>query len=298
MTGLYTTGPRIDDTRVHAFVEAALGPYRLVRERSWAHGESRVWEVLAGPATFYVKRHARQHKFEQEWRAYRDWVPVLEAAAPRLIAVSGTESGVMILSALPGEVASTLSLGAAQEAAVFQAAGQHLRRFHDLPHQDPDPASVYLNLHRKLDKWTALATGLVDARAINWVAAEVGTLLAVPGLLQVPCHGDFTPRNWLVNCSGTERAGPKLDVGIIDFEHAEPGLWLQDLSRLWSQVWPGRPELEAAFFSGYGRPLSAPDLRLLTSLCALDALATVVWARQHGDAAFEAQGHRVLKRLC
>jgi aminoglycoside/choline kinase family phosphotransferase len=285
------SGAVIGDSAVHSFVGASLGPYRLVADRSWAHAESRVWEVRVGPAALYVKQHARPHKFEQEWRAYRDWVPALGSAAPRLIAAQ-PEPGVLILSALEGEIASTVNLDAAEEQALYERAGRLLRRLHALPHQDPDPQAVYLELRQKLGKWTALAPGLVDAGAVRWVAAEVETLLNTPGLTQVPCHNDFTPRNWLVKCSETG-----LQVGVIDFEHAGPGLWVQDFSRLWSQVWPERPDLETAFFSGYGSPLDAAALRMLTSLSALEALATVVWANRHGDHEFEALGRTVLARL-
>ena len=282
----------IDDPAVHAFVHESLGDYRLLCVRSWDHAESQVWEVRAETANFFVKQHARPHKVEQEWRAYRDWVPALGDAAPRLIAASGLEPGALILSALPGKIASAVALTVTEERALHTLAGRHLRRLHRWPSHQADPASVSLGLRQKLEKWTELAPGLVDAATVRWVAAEMDTLLRTPVPSPVPCHNDYSPRNWLVS-----RTGAGLKVGVIDFEHAGPGLWVQDLCRLWSLVWPERPDLERAFFSGYGQPLSADDLRLLTSLSALDALATVVWANRHGDHQFEALGRAVLAQL-
>ena len=100
----------------------------------------------------------------------------------------------------------------------------------------------------------------------------------------VPTHGDWQPRNWLVH-RGEIRA---IDFGRFDFRPAAT-----DLCRLAVQQWRGRPELEQAFLDGYGAdPRSAPSWRIDLLQ---EAVGTAVWAFQVGDAAFEDQGHRMLR---
>jgi hypothetical protein len=61
--------------------------------------------------------------------------------------------------------------------------------------------------------------------------------------------------------------------------------------------WVDRPELADAFFDGYGRRLSDDETALLTYRGALQAMGTVIWAREHGDPGFEQHGWRVLDRV-
>lgn len=84
---------------------------------------------------------------------------------------------------------------------------------------------------------------------------------------------------------------------MIDFEHSRPDLWFLDLQRLWTDLWLERPDLRNAFLTGYGRYRSEDEEELLKRLAALEALTTVVWAREHSDCAIEEQGRRTLDRL-
>lgn len=99
----------------------------------------------------------------------------------------------------------------------------------------------------------------------------------------VPTHGDWHPRNWLID-QGTVRV---IDFGRFAFRPAST-----DLTRLAAQQWRSRPELEQAFFSGYGDDPRDPDAWRLEAL--REAVGTACWAYRVGDEAFERQGHRML----
>src|SRR5699024_4876284 len=92
----------------------------------------------------------------------------------------------------------------------------------------------------------------------------------------VPTHGDYHPRNWLID-------GGR--VVVIDFGRAGLRPAETDLARLAVQQFGTDPALEAAFLDGYGaEPRDAAGWRyvLLT-----EAIATAVWAHQMGDERFE-----------
>lgn len=99
----------------------------------------------------------------------------------------------------------------------------------------------------------------------------------------VPTHGDWHPRNWLID-QGIVR--------VIDFGRFAMRPASTDLTRLAAQQWNGHPELEAAFFDGYGDDPRDPELWRLEAL--RQAVGTACWAHKVGDEAFEQQGHRML----
>nr|WP_232848145.1 phosphotransferase [Occultella kanbiaonis] len=107
-----------------------------------------------------------------------------------------------------------------------------------------------------------------------------------PPAVLVPTHGDWQPRNWLVDDEGCVRV---IDLGRAAWRPA-----LTDLGRLARQEWQGRPDLEAAFLDGYGgdpREQSAWQRTLVR-----EAIGTAAWAYQVGDEPFEQQGHRMIQQ--
>ena len=103
----------------------------------------------------------------------------------------------------------------------------------------------------------------------------------------MPCHRDYTPRNWLVK-DGVQY--------VIDFEHARLDVWLADLARLHLGIWPDRPDLKEAFLAGYGRQLSDTDHAILQGV-ALTATWLVVKAREIRQPALEDAFRAALQRL-
>ena len=274
---------------MQAFLCARLGTYRVARFCGWDHAASNVWEVVSGGRRFYLKHHKQPRKFRQEAYAYRAWTPHLNAT-PDLVATHEGPNA-LLLSAVPGVLAQDAALSDAQGRAAYRRAGAFLRRLHDLPFDDTDALPLADAMTKRGEAWIARATGTLEPPVIDWVwaqLAEAAEVVGERGWTRVPCHRDYTARNWLVD-SG--------DFYVIDFEHARPDLWFADIERLWSGVWQRRPDLMAAFFGGYGRTLTPEEEGALRGLAAHAALTTIVWAKEHGDHAFERHGREVLTRL-
>lgn len=269
---------------------ATLGSITGTRFVGWDHGESLIWEVSsAARERSFMKAHRQEVKFRQELHAYRRYGLALSGSVPKLLAQREQEPWALLLSALPGVPLETLQLDTTAELDAHRQAGQLLARLHDQPVSDtslltPDEAFAV-----RLEQWSARADGLIDDESVQWVSKQVHEALPLlRGLQRVPCHRDYTPRNWLW------RNGK---LSLIDFEHSRPDLWFLDLERLWAGLWLERPDLREAFLAGYGRKPSETEERLLERLGALGALTTIVWAHEHDDADFEAQGRSKLMRL-
>lgn len=135
-----------------------------------------------------------------------------------------------------------------------------------------------------------------DARTLAWldgrhriapnVVARVRAELAqpVPPRPLVPTHGDWQPRNWVVDADGR--------VAAIDFGRADWRPAATDLGRLHSQQFRGRPDLEAAFLDGYGSDPREPVPWRRDRL--REAVGTAAWAYLVGNEEFEQQGHRMI----
>jgi len=296
-----TTNDELPDA-LGAFAEARLGRLTRTRFCGWPHAESAVWH-LEGRASAYLKAFRQPRKFVQERRAYRDWLsrlaPVSEsrsAVTPALLAES-TALRALLLSALPGSLAVHALLTPRQSLEVYRQAGAFLRALHALPFGDDDPLPLGEAYRQRAKAWLARAEGLVADPLVAWArgrAGEAAGLLDALGAARVPCHRDFTARNWLVTTEGTGE-GAAVRLAVIDFEHARPDFWLFDTEKLCAGVMA--TPLEAAFWRGYGRTPTGTERRVSEAHGALAALSTVVWAREHGDAAFEAQGRAQLGRL-
>lgn len=267
-----------------------LGNETSFRFASWDHGESQIWEATnAASERAYLKSHRQNTKFQQELHAYRHWCPQLAGHVPQLLAVREEEPHGLLLSALPGTPLENLQLDSVSEQEAHHQAGQLLARLHRQPATNdarPTPDEAYA---KRLAAWKPRAQDIVDDNAIAWVSERLQEALPLlRELNRVPCHRDYTPRNWLWH-EGT--------LTLIDFEHSKPDLWFLDIERLWRDTWLTKPNLREAFLAGYGRELTRDEEALLERLAALSALTTIVWAREHNDQTFEEQGRNTLNRL-
>jgi hypothetical protein len=102
-------------------------------------------------------------------------------------------------------------------------------------------------------------------------------------VLVVPTHGDWQPRNWLMD---------SMELKIIDFGRFDFRPATSDFCRLAVQQWRSLPRLEAAFLEGYGSDPRSNDVWNMELL--REAISTTAWAYQVGDVEFEKQGHRML----
>jgi hypothetical protein len=269
-----------------AFAAEVLGACRLVGDRSWPARTSTVLEVATDDgARWFVKVHHDAGRHAAEVRALLDWAPALDDRAPRLVA-HDAERLAVVLSALPG--VSPDGLTPAVEQRVHQQAGALLRRFHDAepPRLDVDGATPRVAAYRH---WTSRAPdGLLDAADLAFAEPFIDVAMGLPAVAVVPTHGDWSPRNWLLD---DDR------LAIIDFERSERSWWTKDLERLEAGAWIGRPDLRDAFLDGYGRALQDHERQALRAAMVLGQVTSVVWADEHGDEAFAAKSRENLRRL-
>lgn len=273
-----------------AFAENIIGALQEVRFCGWRHAQSRVWEVKAAGGTAFLKAHKQDRKFKQELGAYLAWMPALAPHTPELLGAHAPKPSALLLRGVPGGLVDGLELSLEEELEIYRQAGRFLRRLHDLPFKDDDPMPPAEALRVRAAAWCERAAAVIDEESIAWVRKELMVRGRFDGMRRAPCHRDFSPRNWLYD----RKSG---GFSVIDFEHARGDVWLADLLKLWDGPWQGRPELEASFFEGYGRPLSEWERLQLAAMGALHALATIVWSRNHEDAEYERHGWRLMASL-
>jgi hypothetical protein len=247
-----------------------------------------------GGLTWFVKRHGDRERYEAELLAYREWVPALSNSAPRLRAFSDSLTTV-ILSAVPGDPAPWPAQEAgglsdaerSAEQAIQRHAGVLLRQLHGartaLPCNDFGVAKI-----EEFDRLRPLAASLLTQRELEFARSEVAALDGIPCTGLVPCHRDYTPRNWLVNGGA---------LYVIDFEWSRMDAWISDLARLHLGVWANRPDLREAFLSGYGRHVGDADREILHGCAVITAVWLLIKAHETRQASFEDASREALLRV-
>jgi thiamine kinase-like enzyme len=264
----------------------------VIGNRSWGHARSLVLELRdANGARWFVKQHREAHRYRTELSAYRRWTRALGHRAPILHA-SNNDLQVIVLSALAEDRQADW-----RDPAVQRDAGALLRRLHDTEEIDRWD-DIAADKRAQLDQWTARAGGLLSSRELDFVRSELETLDRLPAPVRVPCHLDYTPRNWLI---ADGRAA------VIDFEEVVPEVWVNDLGHLYFRWWrdPRAPrrrprdalELQQAFLDGYGRQLTEGDVCLLRASYGLSLVKYVTVARNTAQVEHEASIRAVLDGL-
>lgn len=265
-------------------VSAWLPECRVVADLSWRDGSTTVLHVCSGGAEYIVKaggpadhhigRELDAHGFDGGVDRVAAWRR--DESAARLVHADRARR-VLVLSYLPGRLAYRTSAGTDPE--IHRRAGGLLRRFHDqasVVDAGADAAATRRTL-QWLDGPHAIAPE-VEARIREALrSAEASE----PPL--VPTHGDWQPRNWLVDRDRVR----VIDLGRFAMRSADT-----DFARLAAQEWLDSPECAVAFFEGYGGDPREPAHWRLVQL--REAVATAAWARKVGNSDFEAQGHRMI----
>ncbi|WP_285244533.1 phosphotransferase [Pseudarthrobacter sp. fls2-241-R2A-127] len=261
-------------------VETWLPGLRLVNDLSWNLIDTAVLEVEHGQRRYVIKAGGpSNHHIRRELEAHRRSTGLLAAGnrAPKLIHADRSLN-ILITEYLEGSLVEGTDAEYAAE--TYIQAGYLLRAFHDQDgHIDPDYESAAT---AKAMAWLDSPHRIEDSLAEK-AKAILGTYRPEP-VAVVPTHGDWQPRNWLIN--GTE-------VRIIDFGRYGLRPAASDFCRLAVQQWRTAPHLESAFIEGYG---SDPRTdQLWNAMLLREALSTAAWAYQVGDYEFEDQGHRMLR---
>ncbi|MFC4951050.1 aminoglycoside phosphotransferase family protein [Pseudonocardia sp. GCM10023141] len=122
-------------------------------------------------------------------------------------------------------------------------------------------------------------------QAASWELPELAEQLPL-----VYQHGDYSTRNWLWDTDSGHH-------GLIDFAMARHGTAVEEFVWLCGAVWATRPDLKDAYLTGYGRPLSDTEerlLRLLTTRLAVSYLNSGL-VKDRPD--LVERGHLVLHRM-
>ncbi len=267
----------------------------------WPQGPSRVWRLeREGAPCLYLKQFGEERKRAQEVAALEGWVEALrggETALPQLYAKSDPALSSILLTAVPGEIAANLPLDEHAGVAIHRRAGEFLARLHALPFRDEDPMPLATALPLRLAFWLERQDGLLSSVEHELALRSVGDGAMFEGDTRVPCHRDYSLRNWLVEGEG--RNGARR-FGVIDFEHARPDHPWVDFVRVEERARPHYPAWFESFCEGYSHasesPITACDAKL-RAVSAIHAVGSIVWGHTHGDAAFERSGHALLQRL-
>ena len=178
---------------------------------------------------------------------------------------------------LPGELVEGTAAEWAPE--TYRQAGELLAAFHG-QFAVPDEGYEARENQRVLDNLRKSHT--IAPELAGRLRSEVESWPTPPATL-VPTHGDWQPRNWLIDND---------TVGVIDFGRADLRPAYTDFARLAAQQFRSNPALEPAFLDGYGPDPRDPDTWHRARL--REAVNTAVWAHQVGDTAFEQQGHQMI----
>ncbi|MDN0193858.1 aminoglycoside phosphotransferase family protein [Streptomyces sp. S.PNR 29] len=275
---------------LHQLMGTVITTYTVVAEHP-RPGDLRpsVWEIQ-GPrgARWFAKQHAGPKLHRREVDAYRKWTVSLGAdRAPELVA-SDAETRTILVTAVPGRSLNTLRLPTEQERKAYEQAGELLARHHAAADEPATDAGELA--------WTETAARLLRATAEHVPAYEIAMVRgllaqAPPRLPPVAAHGDYMPKNWVWH--ETEQW-----LRIIDFERAElqPAA-RRDFSRLRYRILFHQPNLNAAFYHGYGRHLTEEELAACRAYGALDALDSLSWGIKHRDLGLVDEAHTMLENL-
>ncbi|OKH76891.1 aminoglycoside phosphotransferase [Mycobacterium sp. SWH-M3] len=252
---------------------------RLRRDMSWNLVDTAVLDVDSAQGRVVVKAAGPgNHHIAREIYAYQGFTECLARTghAPQLLH-HDVAANLLVTRYLDGSLVMSSDAESAPD--TYRQAGQLARVFHHQAHRiDPD--------------WDAAAV----AKSLSWLdkshrierqtVARLRTILTAHRarpVIVVPTHGDWQPRNWLID-NGT--------LKVIDFGRFAWRPAVSDFCRLAAQQWRQNRRLEEAFFAGYGGDPRTPQQWRMFALH--EAISTAVWAHQVGDEQFEDQGHRMV----
>jgi hypothetical protein len=263
-------------------LDAWLPDAAIVGNHGWGLVATTVLEVVCGSDRLVVKAGGeRDGHIAREITAHRKWLSpwTTRGRAPVLVHWD-VDAKLVVTRYLPGRL--VLGDPSADAADTYRQAGELLAAFHGQErHVDPD--------HERTENAKALAwldePHRIDAATERRLRAEIESW-PEPEAIVVPTHGDWQPRNWLVD-GGV--------VSVIDFGRAALRPALTDFARLAAQDFRRDPALERAFLDGYGADPREPGAWFRQRV--REAIGTAAWAYAVGDEAFEAQGHRMVAEV-
>jgi hypothetical protein len=262
-----------------ALLEQWLPGASVERDHGWGLVETTVLEMTHAGSRFIVKAGGdSDHHIEREIHAHLNWVgPWASRGRAPILAHGDALAKLIVTRCRPGEL--VLGTEHADAPSTYAQAGELLALFHAQTVVTDDDYE-----RRENEKSLAWLSGphRIAASTVERLRAEIAAW-PTPAATLVPTHGDWQPRNWLVHND---------IVSVIDFGRAAMRPALTDFGRLAAQEFRRDPNLEAAFLDGYGNDPRETDAWHRAQV--REAIGTAGWAYRVGEAAFEAQGHRMI----
>ncbi|NYE95668.1 hypothetical protein FHU41_001918 [Psychromicrobium silvestre] len=254
----------------------------LEHDHSWGQVDRAVLELSQAGDRFIVKAGGpTDHHIGREVQAHLNWLePWSSGGFAPILRHFDLEANLLVTGYLPGEL--VLGTPAAEDPESYRQAGKLLALLHKQAAVRDDDYEAAENQRsiRWLDGPHRIAPELE-----RWLGEELSSWPTSPVLL-VPTHGDWQPRNWLVDQDA---------IRIIDFGRAALRPAMSDFARLAAQDFRRNPRLEEAFLDGYGSDPREPGAWYRNRV--REAIGTAAWAYQVADEGFEAQGHRMLAEV-
>ena len=255
---------------------------QVVADHSWGPAGTTVLELDSEQGRLVLKAgDSTDSHIVRELRAHREWLHpwVSTGHAPTLL-YGDAAARMVVTRYLPGRLVE--GTPAQDDPDTYRQAGELLARFHR------QASSFHPSWHdefrarvqRDLDR-----PHRIDPRVEHELRAEVSGWPG-GGSRVVPTHGDWQPRNWLID-HGVVR--------VIDLGRADLRPPTEDFVRLAGQDFARRPTLEAAFLDGYGADPRTPEQWRRDFVG--QAVGTAVWAYGVGALEFEQSGHALLRSL-
>jgi aminoglycoside phosphotransferase (APT) family kinase protein len=254
----------------------------VTADHSWGLVGSTVLELSHAGSRYIVKAgDAKDHHLRSEIRAHREWLMPWTSIgrAPRLVHAN-ENAKILVTSYLPGQLVHGTHHERSPD--IYRQAGELLARFHgqlvvkdnEFEARARQRTLEFLDKPHRIDRDTAER---LRRLVRSW---------PTPPSAVVPTHGDWQPRNWLVD-GGV--------VSSVDFGRAELRPALTDLFPLAQQQFTREPATEKAFLEGHGHDPRESDAWQHNQIRA--AIGTTVWAFQAGYLPLEQQGHQMIAEV-
>jgi thiamine kinase-like enzyme len=255
-----------------------------------------VWRLTGSDGSrVWLKHHERSQLYERELIGLERFVPALGEqtwwSSPTLI-TRDDRIAVILMAEVEGEVLNSTSVSAEEGTTMFRLAGQFIRKLHNLDISAPDNLGAAEYLRNRLEYYLGEGEASIDTGTVDWARGLIEQACAAEDAKRVPCHMDFSPRNWLI-----QRSKDGIRFGVIDWEHARWDLWLQDAQRMAYDDWHRKPHLREAYFEGYGREPTEAEALQLDAICLVTTIASIPWAVSHNDDDFAALSREVIERI-
>lgn len=267
------------DGRQRALLDGWLPGAEIVRDHSWGLVGTTVLELVHAGDRYIAKAgNEHDHHLARELHAHRTWLEpwTSRGRAPTLVHADG-DAKLLVTRFLHGELVE--GHPAEHRVTTYRQAGELLALLHgQLAVLDEE----FESRTRAKALWWLDRPHRIPPDVEARLRAEVGSW-PTPPVTVVPTHGDWQPRNWVVDDGA---------VGVIDLGRAALRPPATDLCRLAVGQFRDDPALEAAFLDGYGSDPREPAAWRRAQL--REAIGTAAWAHQVGNGPFERRGLRMI----